>query len=138
MATINMQTMRYINLLDRASNVKTKKCFIYNGTVFFAVPKGLVSKAIGPNALNVKKVQEDLGKRVMIIKEPEDFYDISKFIEEIVLPIRFKSLEIKDNIVIITAGSNQNKASLIGRNKRRFFELQEILHDMFQLDLKII
>ena len=35
MAIINMQTMRYINLLDKASNVKTRKCFVYNNTIYF-------------------------------------------------------------------------------------------------------
>ena len=62
MAIINMQTMRYINLLDRASHVKTSKCFVYNNTIMFAVPKEMVSKAIGPDAINVRRIQEVLLK----------------------------------------------------------------------------
>ncbi len=138
MATINMQTMRYINLLDRASNVKTKQCFIYNNTIFFAVPRELVSRAIGPAALNIKKIQDNLGKKVRIIAEPEGILGAQKFLQELVAPIRFKSLEIKDGGFILTAGSNQSKASLIGRNKRRFEELHKIMLDLFGMDLKII
>lgn len=138
MAIIDMQTMRYINLLDRASRVKTKQCFVYNNTIFFAVPRELVSKAIGPAALHVKKIQEDLGKKVRIIAEPDGLKDISKFIQSLVSPNKFKSLEIKDNSVIITAGSNQNKAVLIGRDKRRLFELQKIIQNVYGTDLKII
>ena len=40
--------------------------------------------------------------------------------------------------VMIAAGNNQNKASLIGRNKRRFLELKKIIQDTYRLDLKII
>ncbi len=138
MATIDMQMMRYINLLDRASQVKTKQCFLYNNTIFFAVPKGLVSKAIGPAALNVKRIQDNLGKKVRIIEEPEGLHDASRFVKDLVAPSKFKILEIKDNCFIITAGNNQNKAILIGRNKKRLEELQKIVHDIYSMDLKII
>ncbi len=133
-----MQTMMYINILDRASNVRTKKCFVYNNTIFFAVPKHLVSRAIGPSALNVKKIQENLGKKVRIIAEPENVWDATRFVQDLVNPNKFKSLEIKDNCFILTAGSNQNKAILIGRNKRRLEELKKILFDSFSMDLKIV
>lgn len=138
MTVINMQMMRYINLLDRESRVRTKKCFFYNNIIFFAVPKELVSQAIGPNAIYVRKIEENLEKRVKIIKEPDGFNDLQRFIIDIVSPIKFKSIEIKGGEAIITAGNNQNKASLIGRNKRRLEELQQILQDMFKLNLKIV
>lgn len=138
MATINMQTIRYINLLDKTSRVKTKKCFVYNGTIFFAVHRDLVSKAIGLNALNVKKIQESLGKRVRIIREPEGHYDIQRFILDVVSPIKFKSLEIKEGLVVITAGSNQNKAALIGRNRRRFSELESVVYEIFGMGLNVL
>ena len=138
MAIIDMQTMRYINLLDRASSVKTKRCFIYNNTIFFAVPKDLVSKAIGPAAFNVKRIQENLGKKVRIIEEPQGLKDAMSFLKDIISPNRFKLLEVKENCFIITAGNNQNKAILMGRNKRRLEELQKIVHDIYEMDLKII
>lgn len=130
--------MRYINLLDRASRVKTKQCFIYNNTIFFSVPRELVSKAIGPAALNVKKIQENLGKKVRIVSEPRGVFDAPRFVQDLVSPTKFKSLEIKGNSFILTAGSNQNKAILIGRNRKRFEELHRILQDLFGVDLEII
>jgi transcription antitermination factor NusA-like protein len=138
MATINMQTMRYINMLDRVSRVKTTKCFNYNGAIVFAVSKHFVSQAIGPNANNIKVIQDNLGKRVKIIKEPQGVDGAKEFIEEIVSPVKFKSLEVKDSELIVTAGNMQNKASLLGRNKKRYEELSLIIKDTFSLDLKII
>ena len=137
MATINMQTMRYINLLDRAARVRTTRCFVYNNAIYFAVPKNMVSKAIGPAAANVKKMQDNLGKRVRIIQEPAGVEDAERYVREIVEPVKFKSLEVKEGIFILTAGS-QSKAALIGRNRRRLIELSNILKDSFGLELKIV
>lgn len=138
MSVINMQTMRYINLLDRASNVKTSKCFVYNNNIIFAVPKNQVSRAIGPDAVNVKKIQESLGKRVRIIEESNGLNDAKKFVQDVIAPVNFKSIEVKDRELIITAGNTQNKASLLGRNKRRFLELRQIIDDTFHLELKVV
>jgi NusA-like KH domain protein len=137
MATIDMQTMRYINLLDRASNVKTTKCFVYNNTIMFAVPRALVSKALGPDALNVRRIQDELGKRVRIVPAPEGTHDAEEFIAKVIAPVGYKSVEVKEGECIVNAGS-QHKAALIGRNRRRFEELREIVKDIFSLELKIL
>lgn len=133
-----MQAMRYINLLDKESNVKTRKCFVHNNIIFFAVKKEAMSRAIGPSAINIKRIQDKIGKRVRIIQEDEGLSDIKRFIEDIVTPVKLKSVEMKDGAVIVAAGSNQNKAALIGRNKRRFLELQKIVKNVYGLDLRII
>jgi len=138
MSTINMQTMRYINLLDKVSHVKTRKCFVHNNVIFFAVEGQLVSKAIGPSANNIKKIQEQIGKKIKIIRESSGIEDAKRFIEDIVSPIKTKALEVKDNTILITAGNNQNKAILIGRNKRRLDELKRIVSDVYHLDVRIV
>lgn len=138
MGVIDMTAMRYINLLDKIARVKTRKCFVHNNVVFFAVNREDVSRAIGPAALNIKKIQDKIGKRVKIIREEDGLVDLQRFIDDVVAPVKPRAVEMKEGCVIITAGSNQNKASLIGRNKRRFLELKKIVHDTYNLDLKII
>jgi len=137
MSIIDMKLMRYINLLDRISRVKTRKCFVYNNIIVFAVPKMMISQAIGPGAVNVRRIQEQLGKKVKIVAEPTGIEDAEEFTREIVSPIKFKSLELKDGFFILTAGSS-SKAALIGRNKRRFDELRQTLMDNFGVELKIV
>ena len=138
MSVINMQTMRYINLLDRVSNVKTNTCFNYNNTILFAVPRHFVSKAIGPAATNVKNLQQKLGKRIRIISLPKDIFDAERFIQAVVEPTRFKSVEIQENTIIITAGGKQSKAALLGRNKQRLEELKIIIDAVFGKEINII
>ena len=135
--TINMQDMRYLNLFGKITQVSTRFCFKYNESIIFCVPENLISKAIGINGKNTKKINEILGKKIKIISEPKGIYNAKKFIEEIVSPITFKDLEVADDEIILTAGS-QSKAALIGRNKRRLLELQKISRDYFGKELKIV
>ncbi|MFH1803052.1 MAG: hypothetical protein ABH864_06430 [archaeon] len=138
MGVIDMTAMRYINLLDKIARVKTRKCFVHNNVIFFAVNRASVSRAIGPAATNIRKIQEKIGKKVKIIREDEGLEDLQRFVDDVVSPIRPKSIEVKEGFAIITAGNNQNKASLIGRNKRRFLELKKIVQDTYHLELKIV
>lgn len=52
---LDMQFIRYINLLEKVSGVSTTNCFMYNNTLYFAVPKSKFQKAVGPRGANVKK-----------------------------------------------------------------------------------
>jgi transcription antitermination factor NusA-like protein len=137
MNVIDMKLMRYINLLDRVSGVKTRNCFEYNNAIIFAVPREMISRALGQGANNIRMLQEQLGRRIRVIAEPRGIEDAPDFVRDVVAPIRFKSLELKDSIFILNAGSS-SKASLIGRNKKRLEELQQIVSNNFGFDLKII
>jgi NusA-like KH domain protein len=135
--TINMQDMRYLNLFERMTNVRTRYCFKYNDFIVFCVPKHLVRTAIGEEGRNAKRMSEILRKRIKIIPVPEGIYHIKQFIEDIISPVKFKDLNITENEIVLTAGS-QSKAALIGRNKRRLLEMQKIMHDYFNKDFRII
>jgi len=110
---------------------------MYNDTIIFAVPKHLVSKAIGENGKNVKKINMITKKKIKIIPIPKGIHHARDFIQAVVSPITFNDLEVTDEEIIITAGS-ANKAALLGRNKRRLLELQEIVKNFFNKKLKIV
>jgi len=135
--TIDMQDLRHLNLFGRITRVSTRFCFRYNEAIVFCVPRALVSKAIGEKGRNVREMYRILGRRVKVISQPRGIEDAKRFIEAIVSPVTFKELEVKDNEVILTAGQ-QSKAALIGRNKRRFLEMQKIVKSFFGMDFRIV
>jgi transcription antitermination factor NusA-like protein len=137
MKTIDMQDMRYLNLFGRITKVSTRFCFKYNENIIFCVPRPLISKAVGEGGKNIRHINEILKKRIKVIPRPQGIHDAKQFIGEIVKPVSFKDLEIKNNEMILTAGS-QSKAALIGRNKRRFLEMQKIVKDFFGKEFKIV
>ena len=130
-----MQFIRYLNLFERITRVSTKNCFPYNNMIIFGVHPSLVSRAIGENGRNIKQMSEILGKKIKVIAFPCS--SIYEFVCKVVEPLRFKSLEMNDKEVIINAG-RQSKAALIGRNKARINELNEIVKEYFNREVRII
>jgi len=135
-STIDMQHMRYINLFEKITRISTRFCFKYNETIFFCVPKHLMSKAIGKDAVNIRKISKILNKRIKVVAFPNGIDDLKTFIQAIVDPHTFKDVEIIENEVVLTAGS-QSKAALIGRYKRRLLEMQRIVNDFFGKEFRI-
>ena len=129
---IDMQLMRYINLFSKTTKVQTTKVFVYNNQIVFAVPKAKVSMAIGKGAVNIKRMSEILRKKIKVVIMPslDDNDGICKFVGDVVSPIEFNKIEVKDDAVLITAG-RQSKAALIGRGRQREKELADVLKNFF-------
>ena len=134
---IDMEDIRHLNLFSKVTGINTRYCFNYNEAIFFCVPQRLISKAVGENEKNVKQISSIVKRKIKIIPNPTDISDAKKFISSIVSPVTFQNLEIKEDEIILTAGS-QSKAALIGRNKRRLLEMQKIVRNFFKKDFKII
>ena len=135
--TIDMQGMRYLNLFEKITRISTRFFFYYNNMIIFCVPRGMLSSALGRDNSNLKKINQILKKKIRIVAIPLGVQDAERFIQSIINPITFKEISITANEIIITAGS-QNKASLLGRNKRRLLEMQKIVGDFFSREVKII
>ena len=133
--TIDMKCMRQLNLFERITGIRTKNCFTYNRTLIFAIPQSTISRAIGPDAVNIKKLASILGQKIRVVALPKN--NIKKFILDILAPIRIDSVEEYSTSIEISA-STQNKAALIGRNKVRLAELEKIVKDVLGKELKIV
>ena len=129
---IDMQLMRYINLFARTTNVQTTKVFTYNNQIIFAVPKDKVSIAIGKGAVNVKKLNDILRKKIKVVAMPplDDSKGIGQFVGDVVSPVEFNKIDIKNDSAVIVAG-RESKAALIGRGRQREKELADVLKNFF-------
>lgn len=133
---IDMQKLRYLNLFNKITKVSTQFCFIYNNVLFFCVDKKDLSKAIGPGAKNIRKIGEITKRRIKIVEKPKTIKDAQKFITSIVEPIEFKDLQTNENEISVS-GSRQDKAALIGRDKKRLNEMKIIIKVFFNKDFKV-
>ena len=134
---IEMEDLRHLNLFAKITKILTRHCFYYNEGIVFLVPKSKLSKALGEGAQNLKRLSQILRKRVKIVAQPQGIEDVERFIKIIVGPVEFKEVEVKEDEIILTAGM-QNKAALLGRNKRRLIEMKGIIKDYFGKEFRIV
>jgi transcription antitermination factor NusA-like protein len=132
---IDMQFMRYMNLFEKISHVTTTTCFAYNNTIVFPVPGHLVMKAIGRNGENVKQLNVILRKRIKVIELPADdsLREMEKFVKALVEPIMFNKIELLPDNTLTISGNRQSNAALIGRDRTRERELEDILKKFFKI-----
>lgn len=132
-----MQFIRYINIFNKITKIEAKHCFKYNNQIIFLVAKSAVSKAIGKDAENVKKINKIIGKKIKIISLPsKDEKEVVNFVEKLLNPIELNKVELKKEMLLIDA-SRINKATLIGRDRLKEKELSKIIKDIFGYELKI-
>ncbi len=130
MKVLDMRTIRYSNIFYKVTKIRCKHCFDYNNSIVFAIPKKFVLKAIGRENSNLEKLNRIIGRKIRIIAIPDGREDLESFVATLTKPVKFKGLEIKGDEVVITA-TTQSKASLIGKNKVRLNEMQDILGQYF-------
>lgn len=135
--SINMQDLRHLNLFRKITKLQTRYCFSYNDTLMFCVPKQSIPRALGKNGENLKKISDIIKKRVRIVPIPLGIENAEQFIQAVISPVSFKEMEITPDEIIVNAGS-ENKAALLGRNKRRLNEMKKIVKDFFKLDYRVI
>lgn len=136
MRTLDMTCIRHLNLFEKVTGIRTQSCFIYNNFIIFAVPASFISRAIGEEGNNVKRLSMMLRKKIKIIALPRE-NEYTKFILDLISPLTIDEVQVTPDEVIVS-GSRQSKAVLIGRNKVRYMELKKIVEDVFNKQLKII
>ena len=127
-----------MNLFEKITGVSTRFCFKYNDFIVFIIPPQLVSKAIGEHGNNIRRMSEILARRIKVVPTPNGNYDIKKFIENIVSPATFRGVDIGENEIVVASAGTQSKAALMGRDKKRLYELQKISKDFLGKELRII
>jgi len=135
--TIDMQGLRHLNLFRKITRLQTRYCFLYNEILMFCVPHKDIPQALGKKGENLKKMSDILKRRVRIVSIPHGIENAKDFIQSVIAPVTFKEMEITPKEIIVNAGS-ENKAALLGRNKRRLNEMKTIVKDFFKVDYRII
>lgn len=137
MKTLDMRLMRYLNLFEKITGVRTTYCFLYSGEIIFVIPSSFLSRAIGEEGKNVRKLGEILGRKIKVLALPRGEEDAREFISSLIYPLKVRSIDLTPGELIIHAG-RQSNAMLIGRNKVRLQEMQEIVREYFKKEVKIV
>lgn len=129
----DMALLQCMNLFEKITHAKLKDCFVEQDTLYFVVQPSELGKALGKGAMNVKKIQDALNRKIKIV---EFNSDVLVFVRNMLYPLRVQNVEQQHDVLIITPSDGRTRGYIIGpqgtslrlleKNVQRFFPLREI------------
>lgn len=124
------EAIQFMNFFETSTKAKLKDCFDWNTFQVFVVDQGEIGKAIGKGGQTVIQLQKKLKKRIKIVEySPE----LKTFINNLVSPLKLKSIDEKESIVTLIPQDNQTRGVLIGRNASSLRALELIIQRYFKI-----
>ncbi|MDP3733666.1 MAG: NusA-like transcription termination signal-binding factor [Nanoarchaeota archaeon] len=132
---LDQETLGLSSLLEKRTHALVKDCFKDNETIYFVVAQGEMGKALGKGAENVRRLQQELGKRIRIIEYADTVID---FIRNIISPLRVEEIVEENSIVYLKDSRKKTKSLLIGRDGRNLQLIQRAVTRFFNVEVKVI
>ena len=108
----DINVLNIMKTFDNVTHAKLKDCIVEEEKIIFIVSENELSKAIGKNASNVKRLAEILKKKIKIV---EFSSDTLKLIKNFIHPLKADNIYEENGIVVLESADSKVKGLLIGR-----------------------
>jgi N utilization substance protein A len=131
--TLNSETIRLINFFENITGAKVKDCIVdeESNTIYFLIKEGDIGLAIGKNGSSVKNAEKILKRRIKLIEFSED---IHSFVRNTVPKASDILIKNGDKTIVEIRVEKNDKASVIGRDRKRLKIIREILKRNYNID----
>jgi len=129
----NKDLIKTISLFESLTGAQCKDCIDEDGQLVFIVAEGEIGKAVGRKAVNVKRIEKVLNRKIKIL---EFNSEIQQFIRNVVYPLKITDINDENGVYQLNAADKTTRGLLIGRNAKnlRFFEkIIRRYHDITEL-----
>ena len=133
---LNLETIQQINLFENVTGSKVKDSFLDEGILVFIVEENNVQRALGKNSSNIERLKKMLKKDIRIIGFSSS---LVKFINNLLYPVKPENIELRDNIIYITAKDSITKGKIYGRGRENLKKIKKIISNYFKIeDIQVI
>jgi len=127
--TYDVNTMKIISLFQAITGASVKDC-ISNDEIVFVVGEGELGRAVGKGGSNAKRIAAALKRKIKIVEFSKD---LATFIKNLIQPLKVKSLEENDGVIMMEAPDMTTRGYLIGRGGSSLRRLEERVKRHFQI-----
>lgn len=127
------QSMQLMSLFERITQAKLKDSFEVGDLQVFVVQPGQIGKAVGRSGANVKKLAEQLKKKIKIIEySPE----VKVFVKNTTFPLIPDEviLDEENRIVTVVPKDTLSRGLMIGRQAIKLRETEKIIQRFFDVE----
>jgi transcription termination/antitermination protein NusA len=124
---LDPETLGLTVLIERLTGVKVKDCFVAD-QLYVIVPPGYLGRTVGKGGVIIKKVQEQVKKKVKVVEYNES---LSGFLKNFIYPLKVEEIVEDDGKVFLRDSSRRTKSTLIGRGGSNLQIIQRAVNRFF-------
>jgi NusA-like KH domain protein len=121
---IDDYALRTMAFFKEKTNVSPLNCIVSKNSIIFLVDKGLVRKAIGHSASNVKYLRSQFKKDIKIFEKGED---IDETISNFIYPIKLNSSKIHRRVLALLLVNPIDRRRLLSNGQSTLKQLKEVI-----------
>ncbi|MFH0875183.1 MAG: NusA-like transcription termination signal-binding factor [archaeon] len=133
----NADLLKIMSLFENITRCNLKDCFVDgNNLLTFIVKENEIGKAIGKKAVNVRKIESLLNKKIRIV---EFSNEARQFVRNLTQPLMVEDVSLDGETVMIKASDTRTKGLLIGRDSQNLKNIESITQKYFPIkNIKVI
>jgi len=132
---LDQETAGLSSVMERMSGARVKDCFQDEDTVYFVVAPGEIGKAIGKSGMNIRRVQDELHKKVRVVEFRER---MEEFLRNLMYPVMVQEIVEEENAIILKDSSSKTKGLLIGRNGKNLRFINRAVQRFFNKEVRVV
>lgn len=133
---LDTDILQLSTLIEKIIHVKVKDCFAdpNNTMLYVVVNPGQLGKAIGKGGLNIRKIQQEMGKRVRMIEYNDQ---VSSFVKNVIYPLKVESITEDEKGILIKDSNKKTKSLLIGRGGGNLELINRAIKRFFNKEVRV-
>jgi NusA-like KH domain protein len=125
---IDNELLQTISIVEKITHARVDRCIPRDDKLIFIVAKGDARKIVGPQGATLKKLEQQLGKRLKVIEKVEDKL---QFIRNAMLPLKIVDMKDEDGIVTVYGPDEKTKGLMIGAKAQNLRFTEKIVQMYF-------
>lgn len=133
----DLELLKFFSFFEKITHVAAKDCLVdASGALVFVVPEEKISKAVGKQGANAKKLHTAMNRKIKILAFNPD---LKSFVKNVVHPIKVADINEEDGVVTIKSQDHASRGLLIGRNAQNLRNFESIVKRFFEIkEIKVI
>ncbi len=133
---LDSQLLGLSTIMERLSKARVKDCFSFEDTIYFVVATGEMGKAVGKKGSTIKRIQQELGKKIRVIEFRDN---LNSFIRNVIYPVKVEEIIEEDGMVLIRDSNKKVRSLLIGREGKNLLLLNRAVKRFFNVsEVKVV
>ena len=122
-------------LFEKITRSRVVDCFQDKDMLCFVVAKGEIGKALGKGAINLKRAQQEFGKRIKLIEYDDD---LVSYVKNVIYPLSVEEIIPGEQTVTLKDSNKKTKSLLIGRDGKNLQLIKRAVKRFFNVDVQVV